>query len=70
MNGRWALGVDIGSVTVKVLLLDGDRQVQFDSYQRTDGAPLNALVLALSEAQATLPAGVEVGAVGTTGSGR
>jgi predicted CoA-substrate-specific enzyme activase len=70
MGGRWALGVDIGSVTVKVLLLDGDRRVQFDSYLRTMGAPLDALVAALAEARAALPPGVEIGAVGTTGSGR
>ena len=70
MSRKWTLGVDIGSVTAKFLLLDEQRQVQFDSYNRTMGEPIRALLTGLQEVQRHLPADVEIGAVGTTGSGR
>lgn len=70
MNRKWTLGVDIGSVTAKFLLLDERRQVQFDSYNRTMGDPIRALLTGLQEVREMLPEGVEIGAVGTTGSGR
>lgn len=70
MNRKWTLGVDIGSVTAKFLLLDERRQVQFDSYTRTMGDPIRAVLAGLQAVQRHLPADVDVGAVGTTGSGR
>jgi predicted CoA-substrate-specific enzyme activase len=66
----WYMGVDVGSVTIKFLLLDQDRRIRFDSYHRTEGAPLQALVKGLSEVQQVMPGDVEIGGVGTTGSGR
>ncbi len=70
MSERWTLGVDLGSVTVKFVLLNETGHVRFDSYMRTQGDPLEALALGLRNARNALPQGVEVGAVGTTGSGR
>jgi predicted CoA-substrate-specific enzyme activase len=70
MNERWALGVDLGSVTVKFVLLDGEGRVRHDSYLRTQGDPVQALSGGLGEARAALPGDAEIAAVGTTGSGR
>ena len=70
MTHKWTLGVDIGSVTAKFLLLDECKQVRFDSYNRTQGDPILALVSGLQEVQDAVPHGVEIAAVGTTGSGR
>lgn len=70
MNRKWTLGVDIGSVTAKFLLLDEQRQVRFDSYNRTMGDPIRAILNGLSEVRDALPADCDIAAVGTTGSGR
>jgi predicted CoA-substrate-specific enzyme activase len=70
MNQKWTLGVDIGSVTAKFLLLDEQRQVRFDSYNRTMGDPIRAILAGLREAEAALSTGCAIAAVGTTGSGR
>lgn len=70
MNRKWTLGVDVGSVTAKFLLLDERRQVRFDSYDRTMGDPIRAILAGLREVREALPPECEVAAVGTTGSGR
>ena len=67
---RWSLGVDIGSVTVKLVLLDEKDEVRYDSYKRTMGAPLEALQSDLNEVKDKLPADAIIASVGTTGSGR
>jgi len=70
MMRKWAMGVDVGSVTIKFLLLDEQQEIQFDSYNRTMGDPTQALLQGLQEVKEALPADVEIGSVGTTGSGR
>jgi len=66
----WSLGVDIGSVTIKFVLLDEGGKVQYDSYARTEGSPVHALAAGSRQVREQLPKGSEIGAVGTTGSGR
>jgi len=39
MNGRYHLGLDVGSVSLNTVLLNEDRQVVFDDYTRTQGRP-------------------------------
>jgi predicted CoA-substrate-specific enzyme activase len=70
VSRKWALGVDVGSVTAKFVLLDENGEVRMDTYVRTMGDPLQTLVENLDEVRRTLPDGVEIGALGTTGSGR
>ncbi len=70
MSTRWALGVDIGSVSIKFVLLDGEEEVRLNTYFRTHGFPLQALVTGLAEVREALPQTCSIGAVGTTGSGR
>lgn len=70
MMEQWTLGVDIGSVTVKFLLMDGRGAIRHDSYVRTDGDVLTALLNGRETVRSLLPPDACVGAVGTTGSGR
>lgn len=70
MSERWAMGVDVGSVTVKFVLVAPDGQARYHSCRRTDGAPLDALVSELRLVAQAIDGRAEVSAVGTTGSGR
>ncbi|MCK5310799.1 MAG: hypothetical protein KAJ62_01740 [Desulfobacteraceae bacterium] len=67
---KWLLGVDIGSVSIKFALLDDLKILQYESYTRTDGRPLRALIAGLEGVRSKLSKDAYVGAVGTTGSGR
>ncbi len=64
------LGVDAGSVTTKVAVLDAKCEVVATLYRRTQGRPIEAIQEALGEIRATLPAGHSVRGAGATGSGR
>jgi predicted CoA-substrate-specific enzyme activase len=66
----WVLGVDLGSVSAKFLVLDPGGEVAYYAYTRTLGAPLAAVTNGLAEARRALRAGTRISAVGTTGSGR
>ncbi len=67
---EWSLGVDIGSVSLKLVLLNEERKLEYESYTRTDGRPLDALLEEARKTISRLPEGVPIGAVGATGSGR
>lgn len=43
------LGVDIGSVSLKLALVDGEGRLRFSHYSRTNGRPVDALLAGLSE---------------------
>lgn len=64
------LGIDVGSVTTKLVALDSTYQVRASLYRRTHGRPIDAVQQGLMELQAQLPPECRVAAVGTTGSGR
>jgi predicted CoA-substrate-specific enzyme activase len=70
MMRKWAMGVDVGSVSIKFLLLDEHRKIQFVSYNRTMGDPINVLLQGLEEVKMAMPGDAKIGSVGTTGSGR
>jgi predicted CoA-substrate-specific enzyme activase len=70
VTNAYALGVDVGSVTIKFVLVAPGGDVCLNSYRRTRGDPLQALVGGLDEVRTALPTDARVGAVGTTGSGR
>ncbi len=63
------LGVDVGSVTTKIVLADGDRHILFEDYQRNDGGPIEAIQKGFMHlcSQGHLDGIV---AAGSTGSGR
>ncbi len=67
---RAYLGVDVGSVTTKLVLLDENDQLLERLYLRTLGRPIEAVQEGLAELGRRLPQHLEVAGVGTTGSGR
>jgi predicted CoA-substrate-specific enzyme activase len=64
------LGLDIGSVSTNVVLIDDLGAVIHDVYLRTSGRPIEAVQQGLAEVERLWGARVEVRGVGTTGSGR
>ena len=64
------LGIDIGSVTIKLALIDEGGRF-FDSvYLRTQGRPIQAIQQGLAQLRAKLPRNAAISGVGTTGSAR
>ncbi len=64
------VGVDVGSISTKVVLIDRDAQVLARRYLPTAGAPLNAVRRGLREVGLEAAAWADVRGVGATGSGR
>jgi len=64
------LGVDVGSVSTNVVLIDDDDRVLASRYLPTAGRPLEAVRRGIVEVGLEAADRVEVAAVGTTGSGR
>jgi len=64
------LGVDVGSVTTKLVVLDDSYQILEALYLRTRGSPIEVVQEGLTELDRRLGAHVDIIAAGTTGSGR
>lgn len=64
------LGIDVGSVSTKLALLDQEGQVIAQRYLLTQGQPIQAVKKGLEELSSSLPKGIEIKGVGTTGSAR
>ena len=64
------LGIDIGSVSTNLVVVDEAGEVVFDSYLRTAGRPVEAVQQGLTELKAAWGGRLAVAGVGTTGSGR
>jgi predicted CoA-substrate-specific enzyme activase len=64
------LGIDVGSLSTNVVLIDGGTNVVARRYLPTAGKPLEAIRRGLAEIQEEVGERVEVQGVGTTGSGR
>jgi predicted CoA-substrate-specific enzyme activase len=64
------LGIDVGSVTTKLVVLDTNYRVLASLYRRTLGRPLETVQEGLAELKTRLPATYRIAGVGTTGSGR
>lgn len=70
---RVFLGIDVGSTSTKVVLMDDGRDVVADIYRKTSGDPVGAtkcLFRAIRRLASRKEARVEILGVGTTGSGR
>jgi predicted CoA-substrate-specific enzyme activase len=63
------LGVDVGSVSTNMVLVDQCGEVVLTRYYRNDGQPLQIIQTGLSEIHDLYPHSI-IGGVGTTGSGR
>ena len=64
------LGLDIGSVSTNVVVIDEQGAVIQDVYLRTAGRPVEAVQQGLTEVQQLWGRRLEIRGVGTTGSGR
>lgn len=63
------LGVDVGSVTTKIVLIDKTGKIVYEDYRRNEGGPIHAIQLGFGS---LLSGGFvdSIKMVGTTGSGR
>ena len=64
------MGLDIGSVGTKLVLIDDNGDVIHSIFTRTEGRPIEVVSRCLRETEEAVGWGVRIRAVGTTGSGR
>ncbi len=64
------LGIDVGSITTKLVVLGGDDQVLAKSYIRNSGRPIEAVQQGMEEILAQLGETLSIDGVATTGSAR
>ena len=64
------LGVDVGSVSTNLVIIDQQNRVLAYEYLRTRGQPIRAVQEGLKLLEQKMPAGAIVAGVGTTGSAR
>jgi predicted CoA-substrate-specific enzyme activase len=67
------LGIDIGSLTIKFVLIDENANVLYWAYERTGGRPIEAIQKGLKKLKEWIEnhnPKIEISGVGTTGSGR
>ncbi|MCK9228652.1 MAG: acyl-CoA dehydratase activase [Syntrophorhabdaceae bacterium] len=67
---RVYLGVDVGSISTNLVLIDEERNVLAKRYLMTEGRPLEAVKRGLAEIGEEIGDMVEIVGAGTTGSGR
>ncbi len=67
---RGYLGIDVGSVSTNVVVLDEQDEVLADLYIRTNGQPIKAIQTGMESIRPELPDDLKICGVGTTGSGR
>ncbi len=64
------LGIDIGSVSTNLVLLDDSGRMIAEIYTRTQGRPIEVVTEGLRDIEAQVGSRVRIRGVGTTGSGR
>jgi predicted CoA-substrate-specific enzyme activase len=70
MTHKAYLGVDIGSISTKAVVLDQHNRILAQDYLWTEGNPIGAVKRLLSSVEAQLAPDVQIVGVGTTGSAR
>ncbi|MFH1515956.1 MAG: acyl-CoA dehydratase activase [bacterium] len=65
------LGIDVGSISTNLVLMDENNEVKHQIYLRTEGQPIKAVKAGLSEIRCEMGVNtMDIIGVGTTGSGR
>jgi predicted CoA-substrate-specific enzyme activase len=64
------LGIDVGSVTTKLAVIDEADELVADIYLPTQGKPIETTQQGLRQIKEQLPKGMNIGGVATTGSAR
>ncbi len=67
--GECFLGIDAGSTTTKVALIDGEGSLIYTHYGSNQGSPLNSTIKILKELYSILPPGVKIANTTVTGYG-
>lgn len=70
MEKTFSLGVDVGSISTKGVILDHEDNVIAGEYMWTEGDPVGAVKNLIKALRRSLPASSEIRSVGTTGSAR
>lgn len=68
-SGDLYLGIDLGSTTVKAVLINSAGQICFQCYESNRGAPLHQLMPRVRELLENLPEGARIRSILTTGYG-
>lgn len=68
-TGDCFVGIDAGSTTTKLVLIDNDGSLLFSLYGNNNGNPLNSVIKMLKKMYAVLPEGVNIRYSGITGYG-
>ncbi len=64
------LGIDVGSVSTNLIVIDEQDEVLVSLYLRTQGQPIRAIQEGIKQLSGLVPDDVEICAAGTTGSAR
>ncbi|MCK9267606.1 MAG: acyl-CoA dehydratase activase [Alkaliphilus sp.] len=64
------LGIDVGSISTNVVLMDEDKEIMAKVYTGTNGKPIEVIQEALKEIKSKVNKKLNIKGVGTTGSGR
>jgi predicted CoA-substrate-specific enzyme activase len=64
------LGIDVGSVSTNLIVIDEQDEVLASLYLRTQGQPIRVIQEGMKEISGLVPGDVEIHAAGTTGSAR
>lgn len=64
------LGIDIGSISTKGVIIDDDNNLLASSYIWTEGNPVNAVKKLIGNLKENLPKDIVIKGIGTTGSAR
>lgn len=70
MENGYYLGVDVGSVSTNLVIIDDEKKIIKKLYLRTGGQPINALISGMKEIAGLPGEKLRIDGVGTTGSGR
>ena len=64
------MGIDIGSISTKGVIIDDNDKIISSLYIWTEGNPINSVKKLVSELKNKIPKGYVVKGIGTTGSAR
>jgi len=67
-NNKYFLGVDIGSISLKVVVIDQNENIIYSNYERSQGQPIKVLQARLKALKPEIKKNIK--GVGVTGSGR
>ena len=70
MKTEGYLGLDVGSISTNLVIIDSEADVLFETYSRVGGNPIASVQQALLDAKNALGEAVNIAGVCTTGSGR